>query len=109
MEEPVTQLRFLVSKPSGEEQGNLSDSAEVDLDVGDSNDFETTVSASEWNSESLGYGCRLFIPGTEYGGIIQDVESVTATGNVILRGDTWRGMLAYRIVEPPAGQEHLVP
>ena len=108
MEESVSQLRFLTSKPSGEEQGNLSDSADVDLDTGDSNDFEVTVAASEWNPETLGYGCRLYIPNTEYGGIIQDIESVTATGNVILRGDTWRGMLAYRIIEPPAGQDHLV-
>lgn len=107
MEESVNQLRFLASKPSGEEQGKLSDSADVDLDIGDSNDFEVTVAASEWNPETLGYGCRLYIPNTEYGGIIQDIESVTATGNVILRGDTWRGMLAYRIIEPPTGQNHL--
>lgn len=108
MEESVNQLQFLTSKPSGEEQGKLSDCADVDLDIGDGNDFEVTVAASEWDSESLGYGCRLFIPDTEYGGIIQDIESVTAAGNVILRGDTWRGMLAYRIVEPPASQDHLV-
>lgn len=107
MEESVNQLRFLASKPSGEEQGKLSDSADVDLDTGDSNDFEVTVVASEWNPGTLGYGCRLYIPNTEYGGIIQDIESVTATGNVILRGDTWRGMLAYRIIEPPTGQNHL--
>lgn len=107
MEESVNQLRFLASKPSGEEQGKLSDSADVDLDTGDSNDFEVTVAASEWNPGALGYGCRLYIPNTEYGGIIQDIESVTATGNVILRGDTWRGMLAYRIIEPPTGQNHL--
>lgn len=107
MEESVNQLRFLASKPSGEEQGKLSDSADVDLDTGDSNDFEVTVAASEWNPGTLGYGCRLYIPNTEYGGIIQDIESVTATGNVILRGDTWRGMLAYRIIEPPTGQNHL--
>ena len=107
MEESVNQLRFLTSKPSGEEQGKLSDSADVDLDTGDSNDFEVTVAASEWNPETLGYGCRLYIPNTEYGGIIQDIESVTATGNVILRGDTWRGMLAYWIIETPTGQNHL--
>lgn len=107
MEESVNQLRFLASNPSGEERGKLSDSADVDLDTGDSNDFEVTVVASEWNPGTLGYGCRLYIPNTEYGGIIQDIESVTATGNVILRGDTWRGMLAYRIIEPPTGQNHL--
>lgn len=107
MEESVNRLRFLASKPSGEEQGKLSDSADVDLDTGASNDFEVIVAASEWNPGTLGYGCRLYISNTEYGGIIQDIESVTATGNVILRGDTWRGMLAYRIIEPPAGQNHL--
>lgn len=99
---------FLMAMPFGEEQGNLPDTAEVDLDTGDTNDFEVTVAASEWNPGTLGYGCRLYIPNTEYGGIIQDIESVTATGNVILRGDTWRGMLAYRIIEPPSGQDHLV-
>lgn len=99
---------FLMAMPFGEEQGNLPDTAEVDLDTGDTNDFEVTVAASEWNPGTLGYGCRLYIPNTEYGGIIQDIESVTATGNIILRGDTWRGMLAYRIVEPPTGQDHLV-
>lgn len=100
--------RFLVAKPSGEEQGDLPDTAEVDLDIGDTNDFEVTISAADWNSEQLGYGCRMFIPDTEYGGIIQDIESVTSSGNAILRGDTWRGMLMYRVVEPPAGQDHLV-
>lgn len=99
---------FLMAMPFGEEQGNLPDTAEVDLDTGDTNDFEVTVAASEWNPGTLGYSCRLYIPNTEYGGIIQDIESVTATGNIILRGDTWRGMLAYRIVEPPTGQDHLV-
>lgn len=99
---------FLMAMPFGEEQGNLPDTAEVDLDTGDTNDFEVTVAASEWNPGTLGYGCRLYIPNTEYGGIIQDIESVAATGNIILRGDTWRGMLAYRIVEPPTGQDHLV-
>lgn len=101
-------LQFITAKPSGEEQGKLTDSAEVDLDIGKSNDFETTLSATEWDAVNLGYGCRIFIPNTEYGGIIKDIESVTAKGNVVLRGDTWRGMLKYKIVEPPDGEDHLI-
>lgn len=81
-------MQFITAKPSGEEQGKLTDSAEVDLDIGKSNDFETTLSATEWDAVKLGYGCRIFIPNTEYGGIIKDIESVTAKGNVVLRGDT---------------------
>lgn len=100
--------QFVTTKPSGEEQGNLTDSAEVDLDIGNSNNFEIALPATEWNRNNMGYGCRIFIPNTEYGGIIKDVESVTAKENVTLRGDTWRGMLAYKVIEPPDGEDHLI-
>lgn len=101
-------LRFITAKPTGEEQGELSDSAEVDLDVGDTNDFEINTAVSKYDAERIGYGCKIFIPGTEYGGIIGDIESNTNEEKVVMRGRTWRGMLQYKVVEPPAGQDHLV-
>lgn len=101
-------LRFIMAKTTGEEQGELTDSADVDLDVGDTNDFEINIPVSEYDTECTGYDCKIFIPGTEYGGIVGDVESNTSTEKVTLRGRTWRGMLAYKVVEPPAGQDHLI-
>ena len=101
-------LRFIMAKPTGEEQGELTDSADVDLDVGDTNDFEINIPVSEYDTERMGYDCKIFIPGTEYGGIIGDLESNTRTEKVTLRGRTWRGMLEYKVVEPPAGQNHLI-
>lgn len=101
-------LRFITAKPTGEEQGELTDSADVDLDVGNTNDFEINIPVSEYDTERMGYDCKIFIPGTEYGGIIGDLESNTSTEKVTLRGRTWRGMLEYKVVEPPAGQDHLV-
>lgn len=101
-------LRFIMAKPTGEEQGELTDSADVDLDVGDTNDFEINIPVSEYDTERMGYDCKIFIPGTEYGGIIGDLESNTSTEKVTLRGRTWRGMLEYKVVEPPAGQNHLI-
>lgn len=101
-------LRFIMAKPTGEEQGELTDSADVDLDVGDTNDFEINIPVSEYDTERMGYDCKIFIPGTEYGGIIGDLESNTSTEKVTLRGRTWRGMLEYKVVEPPAGQDHLI-
>lgn len=101
-------LRFIVAKPTGEEQGELTDSADIDLDIGDTNDFEINISVSEYDAERMGYDCKIFIPGTEYGGIIGDLESNTSTEKVTLRGRTWRGMLEYKVVEPPAGQDHLI-
>ena len=47
-------LRFITAKPTGEEQGELSDSAEVDLDVGDTNDFEINTAVSEYDANRLG-------------------------------------------------------
>lgn len=37
----------------------------LDLDIGDTNDFQFVVSLTEWNHSSLDYGYRLFVPETE--------------------------------------------
>lgn len=101
-------VKIIVTKPTGEEQGNLTDSAKVDVDIGDKCDFEIEIDNSEWNKEIHGYGCRFFVPNTEYGGIIKGIKSNTKTEKITLSGYTWRGMLIYKVVEPPDGQDHLV-
>lgn len=101
-------IKMTLAKKNGEETGYLPAGADLDMEIGDACDFELKVRSNEWNAESLGYGCRLFSPGSEYGGIIKDIESNTGASEVILRGPTWRGMLLNKIIEPPEGQEHLV-
>ena len=104
----ISKIHFITTKPTGEECGELCDSAETDMDIGNTNDFEVTIAVSDYDAERVGYRCRIFAPGTEYGGIIGDIESISGTRKVALRGRTWRGMLEYKVVEPPAGQDHLV-
>lgn len=108
LEDTISKIRFITTKPTGEECGELCDSAEADMDIGNTNDFEVTIAESDYDTERMGYRCRIFAPGTEYGGIIGDIESISGTRKVALRGRTWRGMLQYKVVEPPAGQDHLV-
>lgn len=108
LEDTISKIRFITTKPTGEECGELCDSAEADMDIGNTNDFEVTIAVSDYDTERMGYRCRIFAPGTEYGGIIGDIESISDTRKVALRGRTWRGMLQYKVVEPPAGQDHLV-
>lgn len=108
LEDTISKIRFITTKPTGEECGELCDSAEADMDIGNTNDFEVTIAVSDYDTERMGYRCRIFAPGTEYGGIIGDIESISGTRKVALRGRTWRGMLQYKVVEPPAGQDHLV-
>lgn len=78
---------------------------EADIEIGTENDFEMTAAASEWKGD-IDYGCLLYLPGTEFGGIVGEIESRTKTGEIFLRGDTWRGILAKKVIEPPKGQDY---
>ena len=40
-------VKIIVTKPTGEEQGNLTDSAKVDIDIGNKCDFEIEIDSSE--------------------------------------------------------------
>lgn len=99
---------LLMTKKNGEEYGELPNSAEVDIDIGDTDDFQIDLSTKDWNKAALGYDCRIIYPGTEYGGLIKDIESVTKARKITLRGPSWRGMLKNKVVEPPEGENHLV-
>ena len=99
-------VTMMMTDANGRDVGTLDYSISLDMDLGDTNDFEFEVDQSIWDSELMGYGCRLYIPETEYGGIIGDIEVVTKTATATLTGDTWRGMLTKKIIEPPSGQDH---
>lgn len=86
----------------GIEQGEL-DGYSVDFSIGGSNDF-----AASGDGSCLSVGCRLYETGTECGGIIRDRSSDTSSGTVTYIGDTWRGLLAQKIVEPDAGQDYYI-
>lgn len=68
-----------------------------DIEVGGSNTFELSIPISDWKSD-LTYGKRIYIPGTEYGGIIQAIESDTSKDTIFVRGYTWRGYLYKKYV-----------
>lgn len=79
----------------------------VDIDVGKDNDYKLSLSTSEYNKDNIMPGGYFYIPGEEYGGKIQDLSVNTSSGTVSFTGDTFRGMLNERFVEPPAGQDYL--
>lgn len=101
-------LEMIAAKPSGEESGYIRESVDIDLDIGDTDDFELIISQDQWNKDKFWYGTRLFIPDTEYGGIINDINPRTSTKEIVLKGPTWRGMLKKKIVQPPKGEDYLI-
>ena len=79
----------------------------IDIDVGNTNDFEISLSREDVRRYGVKKGCCIFAPGTEFGGIIEDVQSNTEDAEITFTGYAWRGLLNHMIIEPPSGQEYL--
>lgn len=98
--------KMIVANNFGREIGYLDYSIEMDMDLGDTNDFAFEMKLAAWDKEKMNYGFIIALPNTEYGGMVGDIQSSTGSAKVTLTGDTWRGMLEKKIIEPPANQEY---
>lgn len=78
---------------------------DIDLELGDSNDFVIYIPYPEWDGK-LQPGMYVYIPGTEYGGVIRAISGNTKEDQIQITGTTWRGMLAQRFICPPAGSDY---
>lgn len=87
-----------------EDVGVLHD-YKLDLAYGeDENDFELRIPSS---AHCCGKGFFVYMDGTEYGGIIDEIASDTEAEEVTYTGRTWHGMLNSKIIAPDAGQDYL--
>lgn len=78
---------------------------EYDFEIGDEeNSFLITCNRSEW--EAVPEKARIYIPGTEYGGIYKHLESNTKDNSVSVGGYTWRGLLQNKVIQPPSGADY---
>ena len=80
---------------------------DFDIDLGGTEDFQINASYASW-SDQIQIGRKVYIPGTEFGGIIKSISSATETGNIALKGYTWRGYLKKRIIKPPSGSDYYI-
>lgn len=71
------------------------------------NTFALTMSLAAWNADKIMKDDFLYIDSTEFGGVVSSVEKDTGDDLVTVKGCLWRGMLAKRIIRPPAGQGYL--
>lgn len=76
-----------------------------DFEIGDAeNSFEIECESEEWQNPPV--NARLFIPGTELGGIYKCTEVSKKRRTVLARGRTWRGMMQKKIIIPPSGADY---
>lgn len=95
---------IIVAAPDGTELRCMLFS-EYDFEIGDEeNSFLVTIPRPEW--ESVANDSRIYIPGTEYGGLYKRLESDTKNNSVAVGGLTWRGMLQKKIISPLSGQDY---
>lgn len=91
---------MIIANEKGCELGVLKNYKEAEFSVGDENDFVIVQKSQAVNKEFLWYESQVFIPGTEFGGIVKDITSLTKSKTVKFMGDTWRGMLRKKSYVP---------
>lgn len=97
-------MDFVIADQNLMEEGFLNTANGIDLEIGNkdaANDFELTLPLT--SSGYVDYGKYIFVPGTEYGGIIEDLKTSTSSGTAQWYGNTWRGFLNQIIIEPTSG------
>lgn len=100
-------MEFIISDKRGLEIGYMDIGKHIDMDIGDTNDYQIEISKIDWGKENYKVGDRFFCPDTEYGGILQTTDN--SSQNIItITGDIWRGMLTKKIIEPPVGQDYKI-
>lgn len=94
----------ILADPNRKELGSIQN-ANVTVDLNGNRNFSVQIARSNWIPE-LTFSYYIYIPGTEYGGIIGRVLTDTTLDYVELKGHSWRGRLAKKVIEPPAGQDY---
>lgn len=79
---------------------------EADIDLKDTNTFELKINRGE-AKDDLAFENMIYVPETEYGGIIGEVNTDTSMDTISIKGYTWRGLLNKKILRPPAGEDYL--
>lgn len=93
-------MQFIIADQNRKDIGFADKTAGLDIDIGSTDDFTLSVSLSLFNADKYKSGNLIYCIGTEYGGILDDPEITTADNTIIFTGDTFRGMLKKKVIEP---------
>lgn len=86
------------------ELGDILD-ANITIDSNGERRFSVQIARCNW-SPDLTFSNKIYVPGTEFGGIIGQMITTTSLDYVELKGWTWRGKLYNKIIEPPVGHDY---
>lgn len=96
-------MEFLICDKNKMESGGIQDNVTIDFDIGDTNDVEIVCERG-----FLDFGMYLICPGTEYGALIEEVDSWTSDSKETWMGNSFRRFLKEIVIEPPSGEDYRV-
>lgn len=96
-------MEFIICDADRMEIMMLPETAEIDFDIGDTNDVQITCSKS-----LLDFGMYVICPGTEYGALLEETSSTTSESTEKWLGNAFRHFLQELIIEPPPGEDYRV-
>lgn len=80
-------------------------SADIDFDIGHPDKSTNDFLMRSVLPDDVG---GIYVPGTEFGGLIDRLQSRNTSETVTNRGFTWRGLLAQGVIEPPSGENYKI-
>lgn len=101
-------MKFIIANEKREDIGFVDKTAALDIDVGSTDDFTLSVDLSLYNAEMYKAGNFIYCIGTEYGGILDDPETSTGDNTLLFTGDTFRGKLKKKYIEPIKGSAYRI-
>ncbi len=96
-------MEFIVCDAEKNELMALPKSAEMDWDIGGTNDVQITCEKG-----LLDFGTYVICPGTEYGALLEEVNTNTSEMTERWLGNSFRCFLQQIIIEPPAGEDYRI-
>lgn len=79
--------------------------AKADMAYGDDENRFTVELSADSVPPGLERGSLVYAEGTEWGGRVTRIRTVTSDGAAVFGGRTWHGMLADHVVVPPDGED----
>lgn len=98
-------MELILANSNREDITDISSFANADFDINKEMKFKVQVARSYY-TQDMTFGSWIYIPDTEFGGIIENVVTDTTLDYVELAGRTPRGKMAKRIIQPAAGQDY---
>lgn len=96
-------MEFIICDSKKNEIGKLKKGIKIDFDIGKTNDVEISCEKGV-----LDFGMYLISPGTEYGALIEELDSWTDEKEEKWMGNAFRKFLQEFIIEPPEGQDYKI-